>query len=79
MQNLIKELTEPIITPSGIRAPTAVMLRAAKTIRHLVAMHESATRAIQQLQAREVTILDEKDPVYEYKRVMNEEYISNLT
>lgn len=79
MQNLIKELSEPVITPSGIKAPTAVMLRAAKTIQHLVAMHESSIRAIQQLQAREMTILDDLDPLTEYQKAMNEDYTSNFT
>lgn len=79
MQNLIKELSEPVITPSGIKAPTTVMLRAAKTIQHLVAMHESATRAIQQLQAREMTVLDELDPLTDYQKAMNEDYTSNFT
>lgn len=79
MQNLIKELMDPVITPSGIKNPTAVMLRASKTIQHLVAMHESATRTIQQLQAREMAVLDSIDPVDEYRRTMNEEYAANFT
>jgi hypothetical protein len=79
MQNLIKELSEPVITPSGIRAPTALMLRAAKAIQHLNTLNNSASRTLQQLQSREMTVLDDTDPISEYKRVMNEEYTSNLT
>jgi len=79
MQNLIKELTEPVIAPSGIRTPTAVMLRAAKAIQHLAALNDSASRTLQQLQSREMTVLDDIDHVAEYRKVMNEEYTSNLT
>lgn len=79
MLNLIKELNEPVITPTGIRTPTAVMLRAAKTIQHLTALNDSASRTLQQLQTREMTILDITDPTEKYRKAMNEEYTANFT
>lgn len=79
MQNLIKELRDPVITVNGVRTPTAVTLRAAKTIEHLAALNDSAARTIQQLQSREMNILDDVDPVEEYRKVMNEDYIANFT
>lgn len=79
MLNLIKELNEPVITPTGIRTPTAVMLRAAKAIQHLAALNDSASRTLQQLQAREMTVLDTSNPLEEYRKVMNEEYTANFT
>ena len=79
MLNLIKELNEPVITPTGIRTPTAVMLRAAKAIQHLTALNDSASRTLQQLQTREMTVLGITDPAEEYRKAMNEEYTANFT
>lgn len=79
MQNLIKELRDPVLTPSGIRTPTAVMLRAAKTIEHLANLNNSASFALQQLQTREMTVLDTSDPLDDYRKAMNEDYTANFT
>lgn len=79
MQNLIKELRDPVITVNGIRTPTAVTLRAAKTIEHLAALNDSAARTLQQLQSREMTIIDDVNPAEAYRKAMNEDYTANFT
>jgi hypothetical protein len=79
MQKLIKELRDPVITANGVRTPTAIMLRAAKTIEHLANLNDSAARALQQLQTREMTIIDDVDPAEVYRKAMNEDYTIDFT
>lgn len=79
MQNLIKELRDPVITVNGVRTPTAVTLRAAKTIEHLAALNDSTSRTLQQLQSREMTVIDGVNPTDEYRKAMNEDYAANFT
>lgn len=79
MQNLIKELRDPVITANGVRTPTAVTLRAAKTIEHLAALNDSTSRTLQHLQSREMTVIEDVDPAEEYRKAMNEDYTANFT
>lgn len=79
MQNLIKQLRDPIITDNGIRTPTSVAMRAAATIEHLAKLNDSALRTVQQLQAREMQVVDEVNPAEEYRKAMNEDYAANFT
>lgn len=79
MQKLIKELRDPVITVNGVRTPTAVTLRAAKTIEHLAALNDSTSRTLQQLQSREMMFIDGVNPTDEYRKAMNEDYAANFT